>query len=301
MSTIERPRENLVVAAAQWMAVPGDADANLTSALEMIERAAAGGADLVLLPELWISGYDTASLASDVKAAAEPLLSPRTSQLADAARRLGIWLFAGSVPELSEGLIYNTAPVFNRSGALVARHRKVHLYRPTGEDKIFAAGTELTSFVDDELGHIGVTLCFDGDFPETARALGQRGGAAATPATPAVPTVLPPRIIPNPLDNKLIIQANAYEWEARSYWDLLYPAAALANAQWWVMANQCGTTPSGTCLGGSRVIAPTGDVLAEASRAIPGENPEPELLLYELKEPPETAGAREFAQLLREA
>jgi predicted amidohydrolase len=276
MSTIERPRENLVVAAAQWMAVPGDADANLTSALEMIERAAAGGADLVLLPELWISGYDTASLASDVKAAAEPLLSPRTSQLADAARRLGIWLFAGSVPELSEGLIYNTAPVFNRSGALVARHRKVHLYRPTGEDKIFAAGTELTSFVDDELGHIGVTLCFDGDFPETARALGQRG-----------------------VD--LIIQANAYEWEARSYWDLLYPAAALANAQWWVMANQCGTTPSGTCLGGSRVIAPTGDVLAEASRAIPGENPEPELLLYELKEPPETAGAREFAQLLREA
>jgi predicted amidohydrolase len=275
MKTTGFSRKELLVAVAQWLAVPGDPDANLEAAIELIEQAGASGADIVVLPELWPCGYDIASLHEDVRAAAESLGGPRTNVLADLARRLHMWIFAGSVPELSGGQIYNTAVVFNRSGALVATHRKVHLYHPTGEHEIFAPGTELTSFVDDELGHVGVTVCFDGDFPETARALGERGA-------------------------DLIVQANAYEWEARSYWDLLYPAAALANAQWWVMANQCGTTSSGTCLGASMMISPAGEILAEARRAAPGENPEPELLLCLLSESTQIEEARVFAQLLRE-
>lgn len=275
MTTGDVARKELVVGVAQWLAVPGDPEANLAAAVDVIDRAAAAGADLVVLPELWPSGYDVATLHDDVVATAEPLPGPRSELLSELAGRLHLWVFAGSVPERSGQSIYNTAPVFNRSGALVARHRKVHLYPPTGEDKIFASGSELTSFVDPELGHVGVTVCFDGDFPETALELGRRGA-------------------------DLIIQANCYEWEARSYWDLLYPAAALANAQWWVMANQCGSTSSGTCLGASRVIAPTGEILAEASRAGLGETPEPELLLCRLRHTEEIDGAREFATLLRE-
>jgi predicted amidohydrolase len=267
-------RKELVVAMAQWLAVPGDPATNLEAAVDVIERAGAAGADLVVLPELWASGYDVATLHADVIGAAEPLDGPRTDVLGELARRLQLWVFAGSVPEVSGGDIYNTAPVFNRQGVLVSAHRKIHLYQPTGEDKIFTAGSNLTSLVDEELGHVGVTVCFDGDFPETARALGRRGA-------------------------DLIVQVNCYEWEARAYWDILYPAAALANAQWWVMANQCGTTSSGTCLGASRAIAPTGEILAEASRAGLGESPEPELLLCCLKETTEIDGAREFAELLR--
>ena len=269
-----RGRRDLLVALAQWLPVPGEHDMNLESAMGWIEKAGAAGADLVVLPELWPSGYDTSTLKENVLAAAEPLPGPRSEKLGALARQLAIWVFAGSVPEWDGELIYNTAIVLDREGALVARHRKIHLYSPTGEDKIFAAGSSLTTFVDEELGNVGLTVCFDGDFPETARSLGARG-------------------------SDLVVQVNAYEKEAESYWDLLYPAAALANGQWWLLANQCGSTKTGTLLGASRVISPAGEIVAQAQRAGLGETPLAELLLCRMGESSETESARGFAQLLR--
>jgi predicted amidohydrolase len=267
--------DGLLVAAAQWLATPGDPEGNLDAARHWIGEAAAAGADLVVLPELWPCGYDVASLASDAAAAAEPVPGSRTGELALLAQRYGIWLFAGSVPERDGDAICNTAVVFNRDGALVARHRKAHLYCPTGEDAVFAPGGRLTSFSDAELGHVAVTVCFDGDFPEVARALAARGA-------------------------DLVIQPAAYEWEARAYWDRYYPGAALANGQWWVLVNQCGTTASGTLLGASKIISPAGQVVAEARRAAPPATPEPELLLCRLEESDEIKEARAFARLMRE-
>ena len=271
----ELQRKDLLVAVAQWLALPGRPDTNLEAAIAWIERAGAAGADLVVLPELWLCGYDMASLRADVQASAEPVPGPRTRTLAAVARRLRMWVFAGSLPERHGDEMYNTAVVFNREGTIVAQHRKVHLYRPTREDAIFKAGSALTSFADAELGNVGVTLCFDGDFPEVARVLGERG-----------------------VD--LVVQSNAYEWEARSYWDLFYPATALTNGQWWILANQCGTTSAGTLLGASRVISPAGTVVSEARRTQLGQTPEPELLLCRLSESAETAQARTFARVLRE-
>jgi predicted amidohydrolase len=267
--------DGLLVAAAQWLATPGDPAGNLDAARHWIGAAAAAGADLVVLPELWPCGYDLASLASDAAAAAEPLPGRRSEVLGSQAQRYGLWVFAGSVPEREGDLIYNTAVVFNRDGALVARHRKAHLYHPTGEDAVFAPGERLTSFSDPELGHVAVIVCFDGDFPEVGQALAARGAG-------------------------LVIQPSAYEWETRAYWDRYYPGAALANGQWWVLVNQCGTTASGTLLGASKVISPAGQVLAEARRAAPPATPEPELLLCRLTETDETIQARAFAQLMRE-
>jgi predicted amidohydrolase len=180
------------------------------------------------------------------------------------------------VPERDEDRIFNTATVFNRAGKLVARHRKAHLYRPTGEHVVFAAGAALTTFTDPELGHVAVTVCYDGDFPEVAAALAARGA-------------------------DLVIEPAAYEWEARAYWDRYYPGAALANGQWWVLANQCGSTASGTLLGASKIISPAGAVLAEARRAAPppAVSPEPELLLGRLEETEDTKDARAFAEGLR--
>jgi predicted amidohydrolase len=276
----ERPA-GLLVAAAQWLATPGDPAGNLEAARHWIGQAAAAGADLVVLPELWPCGYDVATLASDAAAAAEPVPGPRTAALGALAERNGLWVFAGSVPERDGDAICNTALVFNRDGALVARHRKAHLYRPTGEHALFAPGGRLTSFSDPELGHVAVTVCYDGDFPEVGRALAARGA-------------------------DLVIQPSAYEWEAAAYWDRYYPGAALAGGQWWVLVNQCGTTGSGTLLGASKVISPAGEVLAEARRAVPPTTgppatPEPELLLCRLQETEETKEARAFAELLRQA
>ncbi len=169
-----------------------------------------------------------------------------------------MWLVAGSVPELGEnGELYNTALVFDRGGELVSWHRKAHLYAPTAEPTIFSPGNRLTTFDDPGLGVVGVVICFDGDFPEVARTMALRGA-------------------------RLIVAPAAYEVEGATAWDLLYPALALTNSQWWVQSNQCGAHATSTLLGASRIIAPTGTVVAEASRTVPGGTHPPELLCHRI-------------------
>ena len=80
----------------------------------------------------------------------------------------------------------------------------------------------------------------------------------------------------------MILHPAAYEHAAEAWWDRLYPANALANGQWWISVNQCGTNASGTILGASRVLDPFGTVVAEAVRAAPGATPPAQELVVEL-------------------
>ena len=146
------------------------------------------------------------------------------------------------MPERDGDDIFNTAMLFARDGELRGVHRKAHLYAPLGEDLIFRAGPQLTVCPTEDFGPLGLPVCFDGDFPETARALRLAGA-------------------------RVVVQASAYEVEAESWWDGLYPARALENGQWWVMSNQCGRTPSGALLGGSQIISPLGHVVSRAAKA----------------------------------
>jgi predicted amidohydrolase len=251
-------KRDLQIGIAQWLATPGDAKRNLQVALDMIDLAAARGVELLVLPELWPCGYDPTTLAADARRTAEPIAGARSKRLAAAALAANMWLVAGSVPEEGEdGALYNTALVFNPDGELVACHRKAHLYPPTGEPSIFRPGDRLTTFEDPALGVVGVVVCFDGDFPEVARTLGLRGA-------------------------RLIVAPSAYQVEGATTWDILYPALALANSQWWVQSNQCGAHPTTTLLGASRIVAPTGTVVAEATRAVPGCTHAPELLVQRI-------------------
>jgi predicted amidohydrolase len=157
---------------------------------------------------------------------------------------------AGTVPELDGDRIYNTALLFDRAGELVATHRKVNMYTPMGEHDIYASGHGYVVVKTDDIGNLGIATCFDADFPETARAL------AAAGAT-------------------IVAHPSAYEVAAERWWDVLYPAAALANGLWWVSVNQCGTNGGVTQLGASRIITPNGDVVFEAERAADGQTPPP--------------------------
>ncbi|MGY1809276.1 carbon-nitrogen hydrolase family protein [Blastococcus sp. SYSU D00669] len=228
---------------AQWHPRPGATADNLAHALERVAELAGRGCAVVVLPELWPSGYDPASLTADVAASAEPLDGPRGRALAAAAREHGVWLFAGSVPEARDGAVFNTAPVYAPSGDLVAAHRKVHLY--TGEDSVFAAGGEVTVVDAGPLGRAGVSICFDGDLSGYSRALRERGA-------------------------RVVVSVSAYEVAAERWWDLLHPAQALAHGQWWLMVNQCGGSGPTALLGGSRVLTPLGEVVAEAPRVHSG-------------------------------
>ena len=250
-------KRDLLVGVAQWLAAPGDPKQNLSVALGMVESAAARGVELLVLPELWSCGYDPETLGRDARHDAEPRDGPRAACLAEAARRHGLFL-AGSVPELGEdGAVFDTALVFNPQGALAALHRKAHLFAPTLEHRVFAPGDRLTTFDDPTLGTVGVVVGFDADFPEVARVLALRGA-------------------------RLVLAPSAYEVEGAPSWDLLHPALALANSQWWVQANQAGSHATSTLLGASRIVAPTGTVVAGATSAVPGRPSPAELLVHRI-------------------
>ena len=233
--------DRAVIGVAQWLPRPGDPAGNLATALALVAQLGQRRCDLILLPELWPSGYSPKTLATDVAASAEPVDGPRTAALAAAAADAGAWLAAGSMPERDGADVYNTALLFARDGELRAVHRKAHLYAPLGEDLVFTAGQRLTACPTGDFGVVGLPVCFDGDFPETARALRLAGA-------------------------RVVVQASAYEVEAETWWDGLYPARALENGQWWVMSNQCGRTPSGLLLGGSQIISPLGGIVGRAAK-----------------------------------
>ena len=146
-----------VVGIAQWLPRPGDAAGNLAGALDLIAELGRRRCDLILLPELWPSGYSPKSLAEDVEGSAEPLDGPRTAALAHAAASAGAWLAAGSVPERDGADIYNTAVLFGRDGELRGAHRKAHLYAPLGEDLIFTAGHSIAG-ASHALAYLGLYI-----------------------------------------------------------------------------------------------------------------------------------------------
>lgn len=226
------------VGIAQWTPGP-DAGQNLATAEAALHELGRRGCRLAVLPELWLCGYRTATLAADVRAAAGPAGGPVQQRLAATAQSTGMVVCAGSFPELDGGQLFNTAVVYGPDGELALRHRKACLYG--SEPAVFQPGATVTAGDIAGIGRVGLCICFDGDFPETARSL-RRAGAG------------------------IVLHPSAYEAAAESWWDTIYPAQALCNGQWWISANLHGGTGADRMLGGSRVIAPDGRVAAAAPR-----------------------------------
>ena len=159
------------------MKVTADKAENLRHARELIDKAAAGGAELVMLPEMFNCPYENAAFP----VYAEPAGGESWQMLSRAAKENGVYLVGGSVPELEAGKIYNTSFLFDREGRELARHRKVHLFDidvPGGqrfkESDTLTAGDQIT-LVDTPWGKIGVAICFDIRFAEFFRVMGDAG------------------------------------------------------------------------------------------------------------------------------
>ena len=97
---------------------------NLRRACVLIRRAAEQGAQLVMLPEMFCCPYDNSCFG----AYGEPEGGEAQTALSHLAAELGLYLVGGTVPELSEGRIYNTSYVYGPDGRQLAKHRKAHLF-----------------------------------------------------------------------------------------------------------------------------------------------------------------------------
>jgi len=120
---------------------------------------------MVVFPELSTFG---ASLSF-----AETLPGPTESRFQDLARKHGIWLIPGSLYERAGSDVFNTAPIINPQGEVVARYRKMYPFLPY--EKNVKSGTEFVVFDVPDAGRFGISICYDTWFPETSRALAWKG------------------------------------------------------------------------------------------------------------------------------
>jgi deaminated glutathione amidase len=220
-----------------------DRDANLAAAHELLGRAADAGADLAVLPE-----YLDYLGPADGAPKPEPADGSFGSFFADAARRHGIWVVAGSFHEVGPTpRTYNTALIFDRSGELAASYRKIHLFDidipgrvSHQESETVAPGTDVVT-VDVDGVRVGLTICYDLRFPELYRQLAIAGAQV------------------------LLVPAAFTTHTGRDHWEVLLRARAIENQCYVVAAGQWGDhDPGRSCFGHSMVVDPWGTVVAQA-------------------------------------
>jgi deaminated glutathione amidase len=222
-------------------------DRNLEVAERLVRGAAADGAELVVLPEKWT----VLGAAEAIRSAAEPLDGPALTAAASWARELGIFLVAGSVPEVvpDQEKLANTSVMFGPDGGRRAIYRKIHMFDVEvgdvsyRESAIEQAGSEIV--LGDVNGTmVGLTICYDLRFPELYRILAMRGARVVT-----VPSAFTERT-------------------GRDHWEVLIRARAIEDQMFLIAAGQIGFAPPHyRSYGRSMIVDPWGVVLTQAADA----------------------------------
>lgn len=232
------------LAAAVQMVASDDKTANLREAERWVRRAAADGARLVALPEVFIwRGKKTLERDN-----AEPFPGPTSNVLAALASELGIYLLGGSILEAISGSdkSYNTSLLFDPAGKVIARYRKIHLFDvdlangvSLRESATRAPGEEIT-VAGTELGAMGLSICYDLRFPELYRALADQGA----------------RLI--------FVPAAFTAFTGAAHWEPLLRARAVENQAYVIAPAQFGQSPSSfETYGHTMIVDPWGKIIAE--------------------------------------
>ncbi|MGE5485415.1 MAG: carbon-nitrogen family hydrolase [Ignavibacteriales bacterium] len=226
------------VAAAQFDVITGDPQANRESFVRLAGEAASlkPPPDVIVFPEMWNTGYSLENIRDLADRDGEPTRTI-ASRL---CRRFGVNIIAGSIADLRDGRVFNTAYVFDRDGKEAGCYSKIHRFRPMEEHKYLEAGDR--SFVFDLDGiRCGLVICYDIRFPELAR-----GMALKDAAVMFVPAQWPhPRV---------------------HHWKVLQMARAIENQMYVVGCNRVGESAGLEFFGSSMVSDPWGEVVAEAGQ-----------------------------------
>jgi len=206
-----------------------------------VDQAADAGADLVMFPELILSaGYSLGDKFHDV---AEPIPGPTTRTLGEKAREHNMYILAGMAERDATGTVYNSAVIVGRDGELAGSYRKTHIFTPT--ESFFALGTKLPVFSLD-FATVAIPICYDLEFPETARVLCLKGA-------------------------EMLLTITAH-WEgtgtvgtSENFIRTVYASRALENRVPVVLCNRVGFDPglNARFIGLSRIVDSDGMTLAE--------------------------------------
>ncbi|KAM9171328.1 omega-amidase NIT2 [Pangshura tecta] len=216
---------------------------NLNNACEFIRKATAQGAKVVALPECFNSPYGTKYF----REYAEKIPGESTQKLSEVAKECGIYLIGGSIPEEDAGKLYNTCTVFGPDGAMLAKHRKIHLFDISVPGKIRFQESETLSpgdsfsMFDTPYCKVGLGICYDIRFAELAQIYTQKGC-------------------------QLLVYPGAFNMTTGpAHWELLQRGRAVDNQVYVATASPArDEKASYVAWGHSTVVNPWGEVIAKA-------------------------------------
>ncbi len=252
------------VAIAQWSAEPGNRERNLQRILEGIEEAVKLEAQLLIFPELFLTGYN---IRNEIFRLAETIEGDSVKTIGKAVEKSGIHLIFG-MPERDGSRIYNSAVLISSDG-------KVHAYRkamlpnfgPFEENLYFTPGNELPVF-ETELGKLGIEICYDLFYPEITKIYAGKGA-------------------------EIMVNISGSPSISRALFERVLPARAIESVSYMLYSNNVGTQIGLVFWGGSRILSPRGELTAA------GEPYEEGMVVAELKKD-ELRLARQYRPTFRD-
>lgn len=221
------------VALIQMAIREGQPKQNTKTVLALLEKAVLDEPDVIVLPEMWNTGYALSQLADLADDNGE-----RTKTLLRAfAKKHHVNIVAGSVATKKKDSFFNTTYVFDRTGQVIVDYDKIHLFGLMGEDQFLQAGHQPSTFVLDGIQAASV-ICYDIRFPEWIRTL-MSGGA------------------------KVLFVVAEWPTERVAQWEILLRARAVENQAFVVAVNRVGKGDLDSFSGHSLVINPLGEVILQ--------------------------------------
>jgi len=237
-----------------------DRKATLEKTAQMISRAAASGATLIVLQELHTGPYFCQVEDPALFDMAEPIPGPSCEKLAKLARELKVVIVSSLFERRAPGLYHNTAVVFEKDGSIAGTYRKMHIPDDPGfyEKFYFTPGDLGFTPIKTSVGTLGVLVCWDQWYPEAARLMALAGADLL---------IYPTAIGWDPADRQ------DEKERQRDAWITVQRAHAVANGLPTLVVNRVGYEVSAEkpenglqFWGSSFVAGPQGEILAEATR-----------------------------------
>ncbi|UNC93370.1 carbon-nitrogen family hydrolase [Candidatus Contubernalis alkaliaceticus] len=210
----------------------GNPDKNREKILEMMEKALNQNPQVLVLPELWNTGY-----ADNYLQVADKEGQSTLGFLSSFARKHNVNIVGGSTADYKQGKLLNRSLIINRQGELVGDYSKIHLFSLNGEQNYFSPGEKIGLFKLDNVS-CGIMICYDLRFPELSRALALEGV-------------------------EIIFVCAQWPRSRIHAWRTLACARAAENQVFLVGVNRAGIEGE-QGFGGSLAVDPGGEILAEA-------------------------------------
>jgi N-carbamoylputrescine amidase len=234
------------------MSCTADKQENLHNAIDKVREAAAGGAQIICLQELFTSLYFCDEENYDNFKLAEPIPGPSTDELSKVAAELSVVIIASLFEKRSPGVYHNTTAVLDADGAYLGKYRKMHIPDDPGfyEKFYFTPGDLGYKIFQTRYAKIGVLICWDQWYPEAARITALMGAEILF-----YPTAI----------GWATTQDAATNTEQYNAWQTIQRSHAIANGVHVVSVNRVGEEAGVKFWGGSFFANPFGTVIHQTS------------------------------------